>query len=123
MWFCPRCEEHRPATKKISLIASQVPRVLVIHLRRFNANGEKVQTVVEFPVSQFHLNCEGTSPSYSLVSIIRHHGSSVSRGHYTCVSKCSDMTWREMDDSSVTTCAPDGSDPDAYILFYKLMNE
>mmetsp|Transcript_13150 Transcript_13150/g.23576 ORF Transcript_13150/g.23576 Transcript_13150/m.23576 type:complete len:85 (+) Transcript_13150:1877-2131(+) len=70
-----------------------------------------------------HNNWERKSelPSlYDLFAITSHTGSLVS-GHYTATVRCSDHMWRRMDDSTVTTLPypPDGSDSDAYLLFYQ----
>ena len=34
MWYCPKCKEHRQATKKLELW--RMPQVLVVHLKRFS---------------------------------------------------------------------------------------
>lgn len=53
---CPRCKVKRRATKTLSL--ARLPPILVIHLKRFEANGrfsDKVDTFVDFPVKSLDL--------------------------------------------------------------------
>jgi len=48
---CPKCKTKRRTSKKLSL--ARLPPVLLIHLKRFEANGrfsDKVDTFVEFPM-------------------------------------------------------------------------
>ncbi|KAJ3743823.1 hypothetical protein DFH05DRAFT_1253494 [Lentinula detonsa] len=55
-WDCPRCKTKRRATKTLSL--ARLPPVLVIHLKRFEANGrfsDKIDTFVDFPVKGLDL--------------------------------------------------------------------
>jgi len=53
---CPRCRVKRRATKRLSL--ARLPPVLMIHLKRFEANGrfsDKVDTFVDFPMKSLDL--------------------------------------------------------------------
>lgn len=53
---CPKCKTKRRASKKLSL--ARLPPVLLIHLKRFEANGrfsDKVDTFVEFPMKALDL--------------------------------------------------------------------
>jgi len=53
---CPKCKTKRRASKKLSL--ARLPPVLLIHLKRFEANGrfsDKVDTFVEFPMKSLDL--------------------------------------------------------------------
>ncbi|KAJ3767872.1 ubiquitin carboxyl-terminal hydrolase 4 [Lentinula raphanica] len=55
-WDCPRCKSKRRATKTLSL--ARLPPVLVIHLKRFEANGrfsDKIDTFVDFPIKGLDL--------------------------------------------------------------------
>ena len=48
--YCPRCKKHQQATKKFDLW--DLPRVLVIHLKRFSYSRywrDKLDTFVEYP--------------------------------------------------------------------------
>lgn len=53
---CPKCKTKRRASKKLSL--ARLPPVLLIHLKRFEANGrfsDKVDTFVEFPMKSLDM--------------------------------------------------------------------
>ena len=53
---CPQCKVKRRATKKLSL--ARLPPVLMIHFKRFEANGrfsDKVDTFVDFPMKNLDL--------------------------------------------------------------------
>ncbi|KAF5361806.1 hypothetical protein D9756_002213 [Leucocoprinus leucothites] len=62
-WDCPKCKTKRRASKKLSL--ARLPPVLLIHLKRFEANGrfsDKVDTFVEFPMKSLDLTNYMPSP-------------------------------------------------------------
>jgi len=49
-WFCPSCNAHRQAVKKLRI--SRLPDRLIIHFKRFAYNTEfrqKIETLVQFP--------------------------------------------------------------------------
>ena len=50
--YCPRCKEHREATKQISVW--RLPPVLIIHLKRFSflnlVMRDKIDKLVKFPL-------------------------------------------------------------------------
>ena len=93
MWYCPRCKEHRQATKKIELWS--IPDVLVVHLKRFSQTGlrqRKRETAVHFPLEGLDLtaDCLGLPhqaaardagaaaplpPLYDCVAVSNHYGS------------------------------------------------
>ena len=53
---CPQCKVKRRASKKLSL--ARLPPVLMVHLKRFEANGrfsDKIDTFVEFPMKSLDL--------------------------------------------------------------------
>ncbi|KAH9479240.1 Ubiquitin carboxyl-terminal hydrolase 4 [Psilocybe cubensis] len=55
-WDCPKCKTKRRASKKLSL--ARLPPILMIHLKRFEANGrfsDKVDTFVDFPMKSLDL--------------------------------------------------------------------
>lgn len=129
-WYCPRCKEHRRASKQFELWKS--PDILVIHLKRFSAQGrfrDKLDVCVDFPIKGLDLSTrvatqeEGKSPIYDLFAVDNHYGG-LGGGHYTaCASNFMEenQTWYEYNDSSVSR----RSDPQkivtnaAYLLFYR----
>ena len=92
-WYCPRCKEHRRASKQFELWKS--PDILVIHLKRFSAQGrfrDKLDVSVDFPIKGLDLTTrvamqeEGKSPIYDLFAVDNHYGG-LGGGHYTaCAS-------------------------------------
>ena len=92
-WYCPRCKEHRRASKKLELW--KVPDILVIHLKRFSAHGrfrDKLDLFVEFPVeglgltSRVAVNEDGKELIYDLFAVDNHYGG-LGGGHYTAYAK------------------------------------
>lgn len=88
-WYCPRCKEHRRASKQFELWTA--PDILVIHLKRFSSQGrmrDKLDVAVDFPVEGLDLTDrvksqgEGKSPIYDLFAVDNHYGG-LGGGHYT----------------------------------------
>ncbi|KAL7539991.1 hypothetical protein ACHAXR_009777 [Thalassiosira sp. AJA248-18] len=133
MTLCSKCRVKRPSIKALQVY--RFPRVLVLHLKRFDNSRKKVRTSVNFPVTSFdasplayaggdgllhHANSDGT-PMYDLYAVVNHSGR-LNFGHYT--SSCIDpmtQTWYEFNDETVSGIDEsifDGSG--AYMLFYRL---
>lgn len=101
-WYCPRCKEHRRATKTFELWKS--PDILVIHLKRFSAQGrlrDKLDVHVDFPVEGLDLTSrvamqeDGESPIYDLFGVDNHYGG-LGGGHYTAFAQnFYDKNWYE----------------------------
>lgn len=92
-WYCPRCKEHRRASKTFELWSA--PDILVIHLKRFSSQGrlrDKLDVTVDFPVEGLDLTSrvasqeEGKSPIYDLFAVDNHYGG-LGGGHYTAFAK------------------------------------
>lgn len=128
MWYCPRCKEHRRASKKFDLW--KTPDYLVAHLKRFSSSGwrrDKLDVLVDFPIESLDLTErviekeEGKSEVYDLIAVDDHYGG-LGGGHYTAYAKnFVDGKWYNYNDSSASAV----SDPQsvvtsaAYLLFYK----
>ncbi|RFU72417.1 hypothetical protein TARUN_9848 [Trichoderma arundinaceum] len=128
MWYCPRCKEHRRASKKFDLWKS--PDYLVAHLKRFSSSGwrrDKLDVLVEFPIEGLDLTSrviqkeDGKEEIYDLIAVDDHYGG-LGGGHYTAYAKnFVDGRWYNYNDSSVSPV----SDPSsvvtsaAYLLFYR----
>ena len=103
-WYCPRCKEHRRASKQFELWKS--PDILVIHLKRFSAQGrfrDKLDVSVDFPITGLDLTTrvamqeEGKSPIYDLFTVDNHYGG-LGGGHYTAYASNfmeENQTWYE----------------------------
>ncbi|MCJ1390087.1 CSN-associated deubiquitinating enzyme Ubp12 [Xylographa bjoerkii] len=126
-WFCPRCKEHRRASKKFELWKS--PDILVIHLKRFSAQGrlrDKLDVKVDFPIEGLDLSSrvaekeDGQSPIYDLFAVDNHYGG-LGGGHYTAFAQnFYDKSWYEYNDSmSSRRNAKDVVTSAAYLLFYR----
>ena len=117
-WYCPRCKEHRRASKKFELWKS--PDILVIHLKRFSAQGrlrDKLDVFVDFPVEGLDLSSrvavqeDGKSPIYDLFAVDNHYGG-LGGGHYTAYARnFYDENWYDYNGKDLTrsdiSCSPD----------------
>ncbi|UKZ54970.1 hypothetical protein TrVGV298_008785 [Trichoderma virens] len=128
MWYCPRCKEHRRASKKFDLWKS--PDYLICHLKRFSSSGwrrDKLDVLVDFPIEGLDLSSrviqkeDGKEEIYDLIAVDDHYGG-LGGGHYTAYAKnFVDGRWYNYNDSSVSAV----SDPSsvvtsaAYLLFYR----
>lgn len=101
-WYCPRCKEHRRATKKFELWKTS--DILVMHLKRFSSSGfrrDKLEVLVDFPIEGLDLTSrviekeDGKSEIYDLFAVDDHWGG-LGGGHYTAFAKnYNDDKWYE----------------------------
>ncbi|KAL0446556.1 UNVERIFIED_CONTAM: Ubiquitin carboxyl-terminal hydrolase 10 [Sesamum latifolium] len=128
MWYCPRCKEHRLASKKLDLW--RLPDVLVFHLKRFSYSRwlkNKLDTFVNFPIHDLDLSkyvkskdaSEG-SHVYELYAISNHYGG-LGGGHYSAYCKLIDENrWYHFDDSHVSPVnESEIKTSAAYVCFYQ----
>jgi len=133
-WDCPRCKRKQDATKQLSL--ARLPPILLIHLKRFGANGavsDKIDTCIDFPTKGLDLSSfvrtepQQNAPSedprsqappyrYDLYGVTNHTGS-LSSGHYVANVKIQGG-WKECNDGTVRPAGAVMSER-AYVLFYK----
>lgn len=92
-WYCPRCKEHRRASKKFDLW--KTPDILVVHLKRFSSVGwrrDKLDILVDFPIEGLDLTERvidkenGKQEIYDLIAVDDHWGG-LGGGHYTAFAK------------------------------------
>lgn len=92
-WYCPRCKEHRRASKKFELW--KTPDILVMHLKRFSASRgfrDKLDVFVDFPVEGLDMSGRVENPEpgesliYDLFAVDNHYGG-LGGGHYTAYAK------------------------------------
>ncbi|GAA0154693.1 cysteine protease [Lithospermum erythrorhizon] len=132
MWYCPRCKEHRQATKKLDLW--RLPDILVFHLKRFSYSRwfkNKLDTFVNFPKNNLDLSkyisgkdtAEGPYV-YELYAVSNHYGG-LGGGHYTAYCKLiDDDRWYHFDDSHVSPVDEAAIRTSAaYVLFYRRVRE
>ncbi|PIN10414.1 Ubiquitin C-terminal hydrolase [Handroanthus impetiginosus] len=128
MWYCPRCKEHRQASKKLDLW--RLPDILVFHLKRFSYGRwlkNKLDTFVNFPIHNLDLSkyvkskdaSEG-SHVYELYAISNHYGG-LGGGHYSAYCKLiDDNKWYHFDDAHVSPVnESEIKTSAAYVLFYR----
>lgn len=92
--YCPRCKEHRQATKKLDLW--RLPEILVFHLKRFSYSRylkNKLDAFVNFPVHNLDLrryvkskDAFGQAHVYELYAVSNHYGG-LGGGHYSAYAK------------------------------------
>jgi len=129
-WHCPKCKDFKCAKKKFDLWS--VPKVLVIHLKRFQYSRmyrDKIDSFVEFPLDSLDMtpyvigdqSFHGKQLLYDCYAISNHFGG-LGGGHYTAYVKSSvDGNWYDMDDSSTSLVNLNQlKTPAAYVLFYQL---
>ncbi|KAJ6446345.1 a-pheromone processing metallopeptidase Ste23 [Purpureocillium lavendulum] len=128
MWYCPRCKEHRRASKKFDLW--KTPDILVAHLKRFSSSGwrrDKLDVLVDFPIENLDLTSRviqkenGKDEIYDLIAVDDHYGG-LGGGHYTAYAKnFVDGRWYSFNDSSVHVVADPANvvTNAAYLLFYR----
>lgn len=131
-WYCPRCKEHRRASKKFDLW--KTPDILVVHLKRFSSSGwrrDKLDVLVDFPVEGLDLTERvidiehGKQEIYDLIAVDNHWGG-LGGGHYTAFARnFVDGEWYEYNDASVSKQKDPERvvGPGAYLLFYRRRSE
>ena len=82
LWYCPRCTEHKRATKTIQLWSTG--DILTIHLKRFHsarAFSDKIDVLADFPIegldiSSYVANTDLTPEDclYDLIAVDNHYG-------------------------------------------------
>ena len=106
------------------LILEQVGQVLVFQLKRFAFSTRtlkpyKIERFIRFPMNLDVLIRKVVKTSFYLQSVIIHHGSSMSRGHYTTLCRKADDDWIHFDDHRVAQVSSDFVlKQQAYILIY-----
>uniref|UniRef100_A0A0D9XHX7 Ubiquitin carboxyl-terminal hydrolase n=1 Tax=Leersia perrieri TaxID=77586 RepID=A0A0D9XHX7_9ORYZ len=128
MWYCPRCKEHKQASKKLDLW--RLPEILVVHLKRFSYSRfmkNKLDTFVNFPIHDLdmsryakHSSSDGQPPIYELYAVINHYGG-MGGGHYSAYAKLvEEDSWYHFDDSHVSSVGEEEiRTSSAYLLFYR----
>jgi len=145
-WYCPRCKEHRRATKKFELW--KCPDILVVHLKRFSSSRsfrDKIDAQIDCPIEGLDLSqrvgfTEDKPMIYDLIAVDNHYGG-LGGGHYTAYVKnwydgkwyyCdgefsirksiwmyANADWRMIDASVREAQANSVVTPAAYLLFYR----
>jgi len=103
-WHCRKCLMKRTAYKYFLL---QERPILILTLKRFNNNLQKINTNVNFPLDNLtipNLVTNEFPPTnntrYTLFAVMNHFGTNVSLGHYNLYMKVNDR-WTLFDDELV----------------------
>jgi len=127
-WFCSKCKKFQQATKKFDLW--KIPKVLVIHLKRFQYskyNRNKISTFIEYPLHNLDLTPYQLSedylvdpPIFDLFAVSVHSGG-LGGGHYTTYAlNALQNKWYSFNDTVVSPCQPSNVvTSGGYVLFYK----
>lgn len=122
MTDCPTCKQKRESTKRLQVY--RFPRILVVHLKRFDNHKKKLRASVDFPLVGFDATALSMNnrehPVYDLFATCEHSGR-LNHGHYTatCLDPMS-KSWYHFNDNYVSRADPKDIDKDAvYVLFYK----
>jgi ubiquitin carboxyl-terminal hydrolase 8 len=122
-WKCPKCNNN--GCMKDCKVWS-IPNYLIIHFKRFNNNGMKKRSHVDFPIEDLNLT-KYISPDkkdpnnyiYSLYAV-NYHSGDTHGGHYWSCCRNLDDNWYLFNDGHVTKVhnSKELITKDAYILFY-----
>jgi ubiquitin C-terminal hydrolase len=134
---CEKCNKKNiKIVKKMDFVI--LPPILTIHIKRFEGNGEKINTKIGFKseldlekfVYKENFNNENNDENddfdvnnkfvkYRLFATVVHQGNSIRGGHYFAVVNRNEE-WFVCDDESVKKCSEKASlNPDCYLLFYR----
>lgn len=127
---CSKCSKSTKAVKK-SQLCLPLPRVLLIHLKRFTFNqysNDKIDTLIPYPLTDLDLSeyifkrdsSQLSSTKYDLVAVSNHTGT-LNCGHYTTYAKNQDdKQWYSFDDRYVRKIENEQEviTKNAYILVY-----
>jgi ubiquitin carboxyl-terminal hydrolase 8 len=110
---CSNCDQHTNAVREETILRTNT--TLIINLKRFSKTGEKINTPVTYPLTNFTI-CDKT---YSLYAINNHTGG-LNGGHYFSYVLQNGI-WYEFNDKYVRLANQNNIiSPAAYILFYKM---
>ncbi|ORY99388.1 hypothetical protein BCR43DRAFT_455940 [Syncephalastrum racemosum] len=119
---CERCSLERPGKAKRSLY--RTPRVLAIHLDRFDASGSKNDKKVKFEdtfsVERF-THPDEKKKTYDLYGVIVHEGNRAAGGRFVAYIKGPNGLWHRADKEAIHQVSADRVyEQKAYMLFYTL---
>lgn len=129
-YSCDFCNEYLNATMKTELWSS--PQRFIIQLKRFTANGMRININVDFPLddldmSNYFCNYVKKDVKYELYGVIVHLGN-MHFGHYVSFTKNTiNNEWYHYDDANVVFVPKDKIEGaiktgGAYVLFYRKKN-
>ena len=105
------------------MLVWRFPNILIIHLKRFDNNGNKINNNVDFPINNLDLRkyCCGYDKKKSVFSLygVCNHIGSINSGHYYSYCKHNE-DWYNYDDDNISIISESKIvSKNAYCLFYK----
>lgn len=125
-WYNDKIEEKQDATKNI--IFWSLPNVLIIELKRYNNNQQKIHTLVTTPLtdldlSKYVLGYNSDSYTYDLFGTGNHSGN-IYGGHYTANIKNANGKWYSFNDTLINEISENiVITAHTYCLFYRKKNK
>lgn len=125
-WHCPNCNIKVKAAKVLNI--SLPSKIMIIHLKRFDYQGNKIDNLITFPINELNINKYMSNFSkklgnftYDLFAVTNHIGS-MNGGHYfSFVKSITDSEWYCINDEDVIKIDESNIVSEkAYMLFYKL---
>lgn len=117
-----KCRKSTKFTRSLKII--KLPKYLIINLKRFDKNLNKINDHIAFAsdleMSKYSVAVANQSVEYNLVSVVNHMGS-MNNGHYSTMNRVFDGYWVNIDDNTTTKIENTGvCTKNAYILIYEL---
>lgn len=112
----------RQVAARLTRRFTYLPRILVIHLKRFDSTGAKIDRFIDYP-AELDMG-EYTAPEcgrhYQLFAVCLHRGAEAGGGHYAALGEVKGV-WFEMDDDSARRLEDINNviQRDAYVLLYR----
>jgi ubiquitin C-terminal hydrolase len=121
-WLNEETNEYIEVYKKINFWS--LPKILIIVLKRFNNNREKITNLIKFPfeldLCKYCVGYKKNTYKYDLISVANHDGS-LNGGHYYSYIKNLNDKWYTYNDTNVSEMSKDEVVSDsAYCLFYQI---
>jgi ubiquitin C-terminal hydrolase len=126
-WKCEKCS-NTGCTKSLNLWS--LPNYLIIQFKRFDNNGNKINTLIDFPIDELNLtkyiNPKKGDPNNYIYSLyaINYHSGNLRNGHYWSSVKNLDNEWYILNDGHVSKYNSNSDlklqliTSDVYLLFY-----
>jgi ubiquitin carboxyl-terminal hydrolase 8 len=126
LWYCPQCEDKVSFKKRMKIW--KTPNILIIHLKRFSFNNNKVTKLSNF--IKYHEKSLSVKPyinvlnkeietQYRLYSVINHMGG-YNGGHYYSYNQNLNKKWYNYNDKRVSDLnIYNITSKNGYILFYQ----
>jgi hypothetical protein len=125
-YYCEKCRGRNNSTKILTF--QKFPRILVVHLKRFDNRQRKIKKFVKYektlPMGKYTNSMKKEKIDYRLSSVLIHEGNSIYSGHYYCYLRVDDDNWYCFNDQRVFPVEESlVMKQTPYILFYEKVIE